>query len=76
MGQTGHWYFSITKPKWDSIMWVLGNKWDRLDYSLKLPKRCWQFAEHSLIRVNGKGLAWFNDNPDFVVSERSKYDDQ
>ena len=75
MGQHQQWRFSVGKPKWKGLLWELGHKMDYLDYSVKLPKRRWQFAQHSLIRVTGKGLAWFDECPDFVINSEGEYYD-
>lgn len=88
MNENGSWIILARKPKYYPTVGLWStSKVEYQDsgllkltdcykcYFSKLPKRRSGFAEHSLIRINGKGLAWFNDNPDYVVSEWSGYYD-
>lgn len=76
MHTNGSWVAFIRKPKlYTNVgMWSTSKVEDYHKlYFTKLPKRPASFAEHSLIRVNGKGLAWFDSKPDYVVNEWSGY---
>lgn len=76
MNASGNWVVSVRKPKlYPTVgMWATNKVEDyHRCYLTKLPKRPASFAQHSLIRVNGKGLAWFDSKPDFVVDNWRNY---
>lgn len=78
MNGNGNWIASVRKPKlYPTIgMWTTGKVEDyHKCYFSKLPKRPASFAQHSLIRVTGKGLAWFDERPDFVINSDGEYYD-
>lgn len=77
MESDGRWFWLAKKPRWYLIgMWATNSAEDyHYVHLTKLPKRRWQFAQNSLIRVNGKGLAWFDERPDFVVGSKEDTND-
>ena len=73
MNANGSWVCSVKKPKLYTIigMWFNAKAEDyHKCWFTKLPKRPAGFAKHSLIRVNGKGLAWFNERPDVIANSK------
>ena len=78
MNASGNWIASVRKPKlYSGIgMWSTSKVEDyHKCYFTRLPKRPAGFANHSLIRVTGKGLAWFDECPDFVVNSNGGTND-
>jgi len=78
MNANGSWLASVRKPKLYSRigMWSTSKVEDyHKCHFTKLPKRPAGFAQHSLIRVNGKGLAWFDERPEFVVNSKEATND-
>lgn len=70
MNANGSWIVCATKPVFYSTigMWTTSKAEDYHHiYFTKLTKRPASFAPRSLIRVDGKGLAWFNDKPTYAV---------
>lgn len=78
MQQNGSWIVCSRKPKlYPTIgMWITSKvEYYHKCYFTKLPKRPASFCEHSLIRVDGKGSAWFDSKRDCMVHDYGGYYD-